>query len=240
MGCERYHDAISARNDGETPGVPDDELDAHLSTCADCRSYDMSSMDLRRSLSVYDVADVPDVSREVVRRSAAADRRASVRVVRWLLSVVAVLLIVLSVPEFLSNDPDGHGLSHLGAFRLAYAIGLLTVVIRPARARTLLHVAVVLVIALAATATVDVVRGRVPLLHETVHLLGLSSALLLWMLARHRPSDPGPAPATSPGHVPASRRLKVVRSPGSEGDVGEGATGDRGTGDRSASQDEGH
>ena len=64
-------------------------------------------------------------------------------------------------------------------------------VLRPARARTVLPVAVVLAVALAATATVDVVRGDVPLVSEATHIAELLSVLFLWLLAR-RQAQPGP------------------------------------------------
>ena len=37
--CDRAREAISARIDGEDPGLPDDALDAHLATCAACREW---------------------------------------------------------------------------------------------------------------------------------------------------------------------------------------------------------
>jgi predicted anti-sigma-YlaC factor YlaD len=39
MRCDRIHAALSARIDGEDPGLPDGELNAHLAVCADCRGW---------------------------------------------------------------------------------------------------------------------------------------------------------------------------------------------------------
>jgi predicted anti-sigma-YlaC factor YlaD len=39
MDCDRAREAISARIDGEDPGLPDDALDAHLVGCTACRSW---------------------------------------------------------------------------------------------------------------------------------------------------------------------------------------------------------
>jgi predicted anti-sigma-YlaC factor YlaD len=39
MECERAREAISARIDGEDPGVPDGALQAHLDGCASCRDW---------------------------------------------------------------------------------------------------------------------------------------------------------------------------------------------------------
>jgi len=39
MRCTRFREAISARLDGEDPGLPTEQLDAHLAGCPDCRSW---------------------------------------------------------------------------------------------------------------------------------------------------------------------------------------------------------
>ncbi len=190
MSCDRHRDAISARADGEDPGVSDADIDAHIAECPSCRAFSDSTHRLRRQLGIYDTAIAPDVRRDVVQSTARDDRQRTSPVIRWLLALIAVQIIVLAIPDFLSEEPDAHSLRHLGAFSLAYAVGLLVVVARPARARTMLNVAIVLVAALAATTAVDVIRGNVTLLNETVHLLELGSAVFLWALARPTP-DPG-------------------------------------------------
>jgi len=39
MQCDRLREAISARIDGEAPGLPDSALDAHLGVCDGCRGW---------------------------------------------------------------------------------------------------------------------------------------------------------------------------------------------------------
>jgi len=39
MRCDRFRTAISARIDGEDPGLLDGALDAHLRACAGCRAW---------------------------------------------------------------------------------------------------------------------------------------------------------------------------------------------------------
>jgi hypothetical protein len=39
MQCDRFREAISARIDGEDPGLPDGALDVHLGVCAGCRAW---------------------------------------------------------------------------------------------------------------------------------------------------------------------------------------------------------
>ena len=39
MQCDRFREAISARIDGEDPGLPDAAIEAHLAGCAACRAW---------------------------------------------------------------------------------------------------------------------------------------------------------------------------------------------------------
>ena len=131
------------------------------------------------------VEPVPDVSQRVTRAVAAQDRarRPAVRIV---LAVVAIEIIALSLPALVLGDEadtSAHGARHLGAFTVAYGVGLLVVAARPARARTMLPVAGVLAGALLITALVDLANGRIPLVGEARHLPEIASVVLVWLLA---------------------------------------------------------
>jgi CHASE2 domain-containing sensor protein len=93
---------------------------------------------------------------------------------------------------------SAHAARHLGAFSIAYAAGLLVVVARPARARTILPVAAVLAGALLITAVIDIAEGNVPLFGEAVHMPELLSVVLIWLLAnvprRSHPAQHIPTP----------------------------------------------
>ena len=155
----------------------------------------------------------PDLAPTVSRAIAVADRASVAAVARLGLIVVAVQIVALALPELLGS-PDGHGARHLGSFSIAYAIALVVVAVRPARAPTVLPVSLVLVAALGITAVADAARGSVAWLGETVHVPELVSLLLLWTLTRRRSFDRG-----------GSRRsLRLV-----------GADGDRGRSSRSVS-----
>lgn len=185
MSCERCRESISDRIDGHDDDVAPDDVEAHLRSCPECRDFERSAHALRRGIALAPApAPVAVEVDRLVRTAVAADRDRHPAVLRWLLGLVAVQIAVLALPDFLASEQAGHSLRHLGAFSLAYAAGLAAVVVRPARARTVLNVSVVLLVALAATAAVDVVRGQVPLASETPHVLELASAWLLWMLSR--------------------------------------------------------
>ena len=94
--------------------------------------------------------------------------------------------LVFSLPELVlgeNQDASEHSARHLGAFTVAYAVGLLVVVVRPARARTMLPVAAVLAGALLVTAIADLGNGRVPLVDEAQHLPEFVSVVLVWLIA---------------------------------------------------------
>lgn len=190
MSCERWQEAISARLDGEDPGVEPRLLDAHLAGCDECSRYSQLVGSGARSARVGVAPEMPDLSRRFSRLNAAADRAASWSLGRILLAVVALDVIVFATRDLFGGGSGDtvHATRHLGAFSAAYGIGLLVVVARPARARTMLPVAAVLAGALALSAVVDLAEGNIPLLNETTHLPELISVFLLWRLAL--PRDP--------------------------------------------------
>ena len=135
MSCGEWITAISAEADGEDPGVDPRLLAAHLETCASCRSYRDQVAGLRRASAVAPADEMPDLSRNVAKLNAVADRASHWWVVRGLLGLVAVIILVVSLPALLGEEgPSVHESRHVGAFSIAYAAALLLVVIRRARA----------------------------------------------------------------------------------------------------------
>jgi protein SCO1 len=64
--CPRFREAISARLDGEDPGMADEVIDAHLLRCADCAAFaDLISAQHRRS-RIRAAASVPDLTGEIL------------------------------------------------------------------------------------------------------------------------------------------------------------------------------
>ncbi len=184
MTCERWREAISARADGEELGIDERLLDAHLKRCPVCRDFaaTASAIAAPRLASPRPPAGL---SRRVTRAAAVADRASTPTVLRALLAVVAVEIIVVSVPALLGDEQATatHSARHLGAFAIAYGVGLLVVVARPARARTMLPVAAVLAGALVITSAVDLAQRRIPLVDEAAHVPELVSVVLIWLIA---------------------------------------------------------
>lgn len=194
MRCEQWFEAVSAVVDGEDPGVDPRLLEAHLADCPKCQSLREQLERLRRAVRVTRAESMPDLSGRIMKAVAFADRASRWIVVRVLLAAIAVYTIGVSILTVLVADESGsplHGARHIGAFTLAYGAGLLVVVARPVRARTMLPVATTLAFALAITALFDVMDRQVPLAGEALHVPELLSVLLLWLLsvpALHSPS----------------------------------------------------
>ena len=186
MQCEPWREAISAELDGEQGGIEPRLVAGHLSACGDCREFRESALAERARYRIHVVESQSDLSARIRRAAAAADRAASWSVVRVALAVVAAEVILFALPALLlghEQDASAHEARHLGAFSVAYGVGLVVVVIRPARARTMLPVAAVLAATLLLTSVVDLLNGDIPLLAETTHLPELISVGLVWALA---------------------------------------------------------
>jgi predicted anti-sigma-YlaC factor YlaD len=216
MGCTRWREAISAIADGEEPGIDARLVQTHVDRCPGCRAYRDEIDALRRPARVRPAPMMPDLSRRVVKLNAIADRASAWGVARLLLAVVAIEIAVLSLPALvLGADADAstHEARHLGAFGVAYAMALGVVVIRPARARSILPVAAVLAFAMSITAVVDIAQGRVPLVGETLHLPEIVSVLLVWLLAASPRRDRAVADGRDGRGAPALRLVDDGETP---------------------------
>ncbi len=184
MNCEPWREAISARADGESTGIEPRLLEAHLSRCADCRAFE-AAVDTSRVVTFGPAAPPPDFAKRVTKLAAMADRASRWSIARVVLAVVAMEIIALSVPSLIFGDDQGaadHSARHLAAFTVAYGAGLLVVVVRPARARAMLMVSLVLAGALVITAAIDLLNGDIPLLGEAQHIPELISVVLIWLM----------------------------------------------------------
>lgn len=225
VNCGRAQAALSARHDGEEPGLPDATLAAHLGGCAACRDF-AAVMDRpagtlhavrRESLSVAGRATGvhrPDLAARIASLAAREDRAGVWWVLRMLLAAVALGYLATAVPElvFASDAHHAHLARHLGAFEAAYAVGLLFVAARPAKARAMVPFTVALAAVMGVAMVVDLAGGHAFPLAETTHLLELAGLVLVWLLAtrrgwpggraiRHR-SDRPVVPASRPTLVP--------------------------------------
>lgn len=189
MTCDTWVEALSANADGEDPGVDARLVAAHVSSCPSCRSFADGIAAAGPATKVGSAPTMPDLSHHVARLTAIADRARVNVVLRAVLAGIAIAIAISAIrPLVFGDDGMGMGMSHVarhfGAFSMAYAVGLLVVVARPARARTMLPVAFVVAGALGITAVLDALEGHVTFIAEGRHIPELFSLVLVWLLAR--------------------------------------------------------
>jgi predicted anti-sigma-YlaC factor YlaD len=183
MECDWAREAISARIDGEDPGVPDGALDAHLAGCEACRDWQqrahvmtrrarLGGNFLDRDLSGGVLATIPPVPAR--RRLRLALRGALLAAALGQLAVTVPLLI-------LGHDHDAgtHAAHELGSFDLALAIAFAVGAIRPALSAGLAWTCGIAAAGLAGTAIADLIGGQTLGADEAQHLIAVAGAVLL-------------------------------------------------------------
>ncbi len=196
MRCTRFREALSARLDGEDPGLPTGEIDAHLAQCPDCRAWADAAASpavrLMASPADPDAID-PALLARLVRPAAPAAQvhYGLLSTLEWrvVLAIVGLLQVALAWPGGVLDD--GHASVHLAheltAWDMGLAAGFLVVAWRPARAWGMLPLVGVLVAAMVVTSGVDLASGHALLGRETVHALALAGLGCVWALARRSP-----------------------------------------------------
>ena len=193
MRCDAIREALSARIDGEAPGLDDDAIDGHLRTCKACAMWSEELVTLHGMVRVREAEQVPDLTAAIlgsapgpvpIRRSPLVE---PVSTARWGLFVVALTQLLLAAPALLLGEGAGatvHVARELGSFDVALAVGLLVAAWQPARAWGLFPLVGALALIMSGTAVLDVARGSATSFGELHHLLDLAGVALLWLVAR--------------------------------------------------------
>jgi predicted anti-sigma-YlaC factor YlaD len=201
MRCDGIREAISARIDGEDPGVPDGAIEAHLAVCAACRSWQqrahamtrrarLGGRFLERDLTARVLAAIPPESAPRRRRfwGGGVARRAG-------LAAVAAAQLAITIPLLiLGHDHDAglHAAHELGSFDLALAIAFAVGAVRPALSAGLAWPCGFAAAGLAGTAIADLLGGQTFGADEAQHLVAVVGAVLLCWQARtvNGPAEP--------------------------------------------------
>jgi predicted anti-sigma-YlaC factor YlaD len=201
MECDRAREAISARIDGEDPGVPDGALDAHLAGCEACRGWQQRAHVLTRRARLGGPFLDHDLAGQVLAAAPPARRRLRLAL-RAALLVAALAQLAITVPLLiLGHNPDAgtHAAHELGSFDLALAIAFAVGAVRPALSAGLAWTCAIAAGGLASTAIADLIGGQAIGADEAQHLIAVGGALLLIWQARTagtRVADAGTAGAT--------------------------------------------
>src|SRR5215510_2747766 len=190
-GCNRYREALSARLDGEDPGMPQSVIAAHVAGCSDCRAWAAAAGALAAGDgAVQGPALRPAVMSEFLDRTVDLTQRQR-PTGGWRVALLAVALVqlVATWPGLLPGDGavSAHAAHELASWDLGLALGFLVLAWMPSRAWGALPVVAIMVMFLAGTSINDLLDGQAHLDHEVVHVLQLAGLFCLWMVARRMP-----------------------------------------------------
>lgn len=185
MECDRAREAISARIDGEDPGVPDGALEAHLAGCAACRDWQQRAHVMTRRARLGGTFLDRDLTDRVLPAFPAATGGRRLRLgLRLALLTVALVQLSITVPLLIlghDHDAGGHAAHELGSFDLALAVAFAVGAIRPRLSSGLAWTCGIAAVGLAGTAIADLIGGQAIGADEAQHLIAVAgAALLLW------------------------------------------------------------
>jgi predicted anti-sigma-YlaC factor YlaD len=194
MTCMQIHQAVSARLDGEEPGLDDAAVYAHLAGCASCRAFAHDAEALHRTMRLAPAPAIPDLTPSILTAigvesiNDAADAEPDTNVaLRWILLAIAVAQIAVAIPALIfGNDASlpVHTARHIGSFDVALGVGFLYAAWKPSRIPGLLPVVAALVACLFASSLLDVASGRTAALGEAQHVLDFVGLAVVWLLSR--------------------------------------------------------
>ncbi|MGY1634849.1 zf-HC2 domain-containing protein [Geodermatophilus sp. SYSU D01186] len=214
MQCTPYREALSARLDGESPGVPAAELDEHLAGCAGCARWARQAEQVTRRARLAPAPPVPDLTaavlaalpRELPGTAAAARARLTTSALRLALLAVGVAQAAIAWPALASGaaamSAPVHMAHETGAWNLGIAAALLAVAAAPRLAPGALPFLGTFAALLAALTVADLRAGHVHADRAVVHALVLLGVALVgavaWRGRRRRA-----VPAVARERVPA-------------------------------------
>jgi predicted anti-sigma-YlaC factor YlaD len=191
MTCMQIHQAISARLDGEDPGLDEATVYAHLAACADCRAFAHDAETLHRTVRLEPAPAIPDLAPGILaaigaERAVDAEPDTSVAL-RWILLAIAVAQIAVAIPALIFGADAGlpvHTARHIGSFDVALGVGFLYAAWKPSRIPGLLPVVAALVVCLVGSSFLDVASGNTAALGEAQHVLDFVGLAVVWLLSR--------------------------------------------------------
>jgi len=195
MQCARFREAISARLDGESLGMPARELDDHLAGCPDCRGWAEDVARVTRRARLAPSPAVPDLTATVLaalpRELPGAGEAARAQVVGAALRVALVALGIAQAGLALPNLTSGAGamgapvhMAHeSGAWNLAVAAAFLAVAWGPRLAAGALPFLGSFAAVLVPVTLADLAAGHVHADRAVAHLLLVAGTLVVAVVA---------------------------------------------------------
>ena len=236
--CDTCREALSARLDGEPEGVPAEQVDTHLETCAFCQTWHAEASALTRTLRVRAATPVPDLTAAILDAAPPIARSTPRgRLPRVLLGGVAIAQLTLGMAQVVGSwipsmhghtmgDIGGHLFNESTAWNLAVGLGLLWTALRPDATSGMLPVVAAFLAVLIPYSASDLLSGTVTASRVLSHLIlviGLALLVLVHFGNRGpsgqtplRHSDSGDttgnaSSAPEPAEQPSGRRRVRLR-----------------------------
>ncbi|MGY1706114.1 zf-HC2 domain-containing protein [Geodermatophilus sp. SYSU D00697] len=216
MQCTPYREALSARLDGESPGLPAGELDEHVASCADCTAWARRAELVTRRARLAPAPAVPDLTaavltalpRELPGTGAVARARLATTALRLALLAVGVAQAGFAWPSLASGAAAMSAPVHMahesGAWNLGIAAAFVAVAAVPRLAAGALPFLVTSTALLVVLTVADLRAGHVHADRAVAHLLVLAGVALVGTVAwRGRRRRRQPVPAVGRERVPA-------------------------------------
>lgn len=205
MSCNQYREAASARIDGETANIPDEQLAAHLTGCAECARWYDGAGRITRLIRIGPAEPVPDLTEAILAASGPARRRIrpGELLLRIGIAAAAISQAALWWPALAGHDGMAHSLhvSHeSGVWNLALAVAIGWVAARPRYARGLLPMLGAVVAGLVAISSMDLASGAVGVGRIAEHIPAASALLLIAGLLWLRRGEPRSGDSGSAGN----------------------------------------
>ncbi len=236
VDCDICREALSARLDGEPEGVPADQVDTHLETCASCQAWHAEASALTRTLRVRPATPVPDLTAAILDAAPPITPSTPRSWPRILLGCVATAQLALGMGQVVGSPTaamhvghtmgSGHLFNESTAWNLAVGLGLLWTALRPAATAGMLPVVGAFLAVLIPYSTSDLLSGTATASRVLSHLIlviGLG-LLVLVHFGNRGPSGRAPlrhndsgdatesaATAAEPAEQPRGRRRVRLR-----------------------------
>jgi predicted anti-sigma-YlaC factor YlaD len=183
--------AISARLDGEDPGLDEATVYGHLASCSGCRAFAHDTEELHRAVRLAPAPEIPDLTPGILAAIGAETRATedsdTQHALRWILLAIAVAQIAIAIPALLFGADAGlpvHTARHIGSFDVALGVGFFYAAWKPSRIPGLLPVVAALVVCLLGSSLLDVASGNTAALGEAQHVLDFVGLAVVWLLSR--------------------------------------------------------
>ncbi|MGY1771649.1 zf-HC2 domain-containing protein [Blastococcus sp. SYSU D00813] len=195
MQCPGFREAASARLDGESPGMPVEELDAHLAGCPACAAWADSAAVVTRRARLAPAPPVPDLTAAVLSAlprqlpGAAAAARAGLVTAGLRLALLAVgaAQALLAWPALVTGTAAMSAPVHMahetGAWNLAAGAAFVAVAAGPRLAAGALPFLGTFVVLLTVLTVGDLGAGHVHAERAAAHVLLVAGVVLVSVVA---------------------------------------------------------